>query len=317
MEKQCVLAVVGPTASGKTALGAALARRLDGEIISADSMQIYEGLDIATAKPTAEEMQGIPHHLIGILPRGRSFSAAEYVPLAAAEITAVSERGHLPILVGGTGLYVDSLLSGMRFPENGSNPAIREQLYSDARIQGKEAMHARLAALDPEAAAAIHPNNSVRVLRALEVCLATGGTFTQFKSENAAAPTPYNAFLIGLDYADRQVLYSRINRRVDTMLAQGLVHEAKAAYENGTVGTAAYAIGYKELIPYFEGREALSVCVEKIKQETRRYAKRQLTWFRRNAQINWLILSENDEVQEISEKAEKMIAKNRNLWYNG
>lgn len=309
MEKQRVIAVVGPTASGKTALGIALAQKLGGEIISADSMQIYEGLDIATAKPTAEEMQGIPHHLIGILPRSQAFSAAEYVSLAKEKIAEVAARGKLPIIVGGTGLYVDSLLNGMHFSEEGNDPKLREELYAQAETEGKAALHARLAQLDPQAAASIHPNNVVRVVRALEVCLSSGRTFSELKAENASHPTPYDAAIIGLDYADRAVLYDRINRRVDVMLAQGLLEEARTVYESGGLQTAGNAIGYKELIPFFENRVPLEVCVEVIKQETRRYAKRQLTWFRRNGQIQWIILSENDKVEEISKKAEKMIAK--------
>ena len=309
MEKQRVLAVVGPTASGKTALGIALAKKYGGEIISADSMQIYEGLDIATAKPSAEEMQGIPHHLIGILPRRQAFSAAEYVTLAKEKITEIAARGKLPIIVGGTGLYVDSLLSGMQFSQEGNDPDLRGELYALAETDGKEALHARLAALDPQAAESIHPNNVVRVVRALEVCMSSGRTFSELKAENASHPSPYDAVMIGLDYADRAVLYDRIDRRVLRMVEQGLVEEARAVYEQGEIQTAANAIGYKELIPFFEERASLPDCIAKIQQETRRYAKRQLTWFRRNHQISWLILSENDEVEEISEKAEKTIAK--------
>ncbi|MBE6848879.1 MAG: tRNA (adenosine(37)-N6)-dimethylallyltransferase MiaA [Ruminococcus sp.] len=309
MEKQRVIAVVGPTASGKTALGIALAKRLNGEIISADSMQIYQGMDIATAKPTAEEMQEIPHHLIGILPRNQAFSAAEYVTLAREKISEITARGKLPILVGGTGLYVDSLLSGMQFSQEGNDAQLRETLCARAQSEGKEALHAQLAALDPEAAQSIHPNNVVRVVRALEVCLSSGRRFSELKAENAAHPSPYDAVRIGLDYAERAVLYDRIDRRVLRMVEQGLVEEAYAVWKTGEMQTAANAIGYKELIPFFENQAALPDCIARIQQETRRYAKRQLTWFRRNHQISWLILSENDEVEEISEKAEKMIAK--------
>ena len=317
MKKQPILAVVGPTASGKTALGIALAKKYGGEVISADSMQIYEGMDIATAKPAAEEMQGVPHHLIGVIPRTQPFSAADYVALATEKIREVASRGRLPVLVGGTGLYVDSLLRGIRFSEEGNDAALREQLYEDARMHGNEALHARLAALDPEAAAAIHPNNTVRVVRALEVCLSSGRTFSELKAENAAHPSPYDACIIGLDYAERSDLYDRINRRVDLMVEAGLLEEAKAVSLSGSMHTAANAIGYKELLPWIAGEADLADCIEKIKQETRRYAKRQLTWFRRNDQIQWLILCKNDEVQEISKKAEKMIAKSEILWYNG
>ncbi len=316
MKKQPILAVVGPTASGKTALGIALAQKYGGEVVSADSMQIYEGMDIATAKPASAEMQGIPHHLIGIIPRNQAFSAAEYVTLAGETIRGIAQRGNLPVLVGGTGLYVDSLLRGIRFSEEGNDPALREQLYLDAEALGGEALHARLAALDPAAASEIHPNNTVRVVRALEVCLSSGRKFSELKAENAAHPSPYDACIIGLDYAERSDLYERINRRVDLMLDAGLLEEAEAVWQSGAMQTAANAIGYKELVPYFEKQMPLEACIEKIKQETRRYAKRQLTWFRRNDQIQWLIWGKNDELQEISKKAEKMIAKSKNLWYN-
>lgn len=317
MKKQPVLAVVGPTASGKTALGIALAKQYGGEVVSADSMQIYEGMDIATAKPSAEEMQGVPHHLIGVIPRTQSFSAAEYVALAGEKIRDIASRGKLPVLVGGTGLYVDSLLRGMHFSEEGNDAALRERLYKEAEELGSQALHERLAALDPQAAEEIHPNNTVRVVRALEVCISSGRRFSELKAENAAHPSPYDACILGLDYAERSDLYERINRRVDLMLEAGLLEEAAQVYRSGAMQTAANAIGYKELIPYFEQQASLEACVEKIKQETRRYAKRQLTWFRRNDQIQWLILGKNDELQEISKKAEKMIAKNQNLWYNG
>ncbi|MBQ8928481.1 MAG: tRNA (adenosine(37)-N6)-dimethylallyltransferase MiaA [Oscillospiraceae bacterium] len=314
MEKPRVLAVVGPTASGKTALGVMLARRFGGEVISADSMQIYEGLDIATAKPTAEEMQGVPHHLIGVIPRSQRFSAAEYAALAHEKIREVTQRGHLPILVGGTGLYVDTVLGGMRFGE-GEDPAVRESLREALAQEGSAALHARLAALDPQAAAAIHPNNTVRVIRALEVCLVTDGTFTQYKAKNAAAPSPYDSLILGLSFEPRQLLYDRIDRRVERMLEQGLVEEVRAARED-TAGTAAAAIGFKELLPYLDGEASLDECVARIQLESRRYAKRQLTWFRRNAQISWLIAGESDEVGEISEKAEKIIAKTGKMCYN-
>ncbi len=312
---QRVLAVVGATASGKTALGVELAKRLNGEVISADSMQVYEGLDIATAKPTQAEMQGIPHHLIGVIPRTQRFSVAEYAVLAREKIQEVAARGKLPILVGGTGLYIDTVLSGMQLPAGAEDRTLREKLQERLAAEGADALHAQLAALDPEAAAAIHPHNTVRVVRALEVCLSTGKTFTQYRKENAACPSPYDSMLIGLDY-EREVLYRRIDRRVEQMVAAGLVEEVRAARDTG-MQTAAAAIGYKELLPYLDGTASLQDCIAKIQQETRRYAKRQCTWFRRNAQIHWLKMYENDEVRKISEKAEKMIAKNKILWYNG
>lgn len=312
--KPFVLAVVGPTASGKTSLGIELAKAYGGEIISADSMQIYKGMDIASAKPTAEEMQGIPHHLIGILERDTSFSAADYVKLANEKIRSVLGRGRLPIIVGGTGLYVDSLLNNVRFSEGGSDDNYRRELYESAEKNGSGSLHAMLSEIDPEAAASIHPNNLVRVIRALEVYHVTGRTFSELKAESRLEESPYDSLIIGLDYTDRQVLYSRINRRVDEMLSRGLVDEARTLWlEHGRMKTAANAIGVKELFPYFEKKASLDECIDKIKQETRRYAKRQLTWFRKNERIKWIFLGEFDKKTEIYKKSEKCIANCRNV----
>ncbi len=309
-EKIKVLAVVGPTASGKTALGVALAKKYGGEVISADSMQIYEGLDIVSAKPTPDEMQDVPHHLISILPRTKRFSVAEYADMAHAKIREVAERGHLPLLVGGTGLYIDTVLGGMQFShEEQKDSVIRTELTARLEREGRAALHTQLAALDPEAAAAIHPNNAVRVIRALEVCLTTGSTFTQYKKNNAAHPSPYETLQIGLDW-DREVLYSRIDRRVTQMAEAGMLTEVQEAMARETpLSTSAAAIGYKELLPYFAGERSLSDCLDDVRRESRRYAKRQMTWFRRNAQIQWLKMYESDEAGKILEKAEKIIAK--------
>jgi len=306
MERTKVIAIVGATASGKTALGVELAKRLDGEVISADSMQIYEGLDIATAKPTQEEMQGIPHHFISIIPRSERFSVADYVQLANAKIQEVHARGKMPIMVGGTGLYIDSVLSGMEFqPETDST--VRKELENRLAIEGKEKLYAELQTLDPLACEKIHPNNSVRLIRALEVCLTSGMTFTEYKRQNIAHPSPYDSIIIGLEW-DREVLYSRINQRVDMMVEMGLIEEVRQA-RGQEMQTAAAAIGYKELLPYLDGTATLEECLDILRQETRRYAKRQLTWFRRNAQIRWLKVYEYDKVLKLSEKAEKIIAK--------
>ena len=315
MKKLKLLVIVGATASGKTALGVELAKKLNGEIISADSMQIYEGLDVTTAKPSQEEMQGIPHHLISIVKRSQNFSVAEYVALANQKIQEISARGKLPILVGGTGLYVDSVVNGLNFtPEQETDT--RKKLLARAQTEGNEILYQELQALDPQAAEKIHVNNTVRLVRALEVCLTSGMTFTEYKAKNLAKDSPYEAIILGLHYADRQDLYDRINKRVYQMLDAGMLEEVRQAYAQGNIGTASAAIGYKELIPYLGQQASLEDCISMIQQETRRYAKRQLTWFRRNAQIQWLILSKNDELQEISEKAEKMIAKIENLCYN-
>lgn len=311
INKPRVLAVVGPTASGKTALGVELAKVYGGEVISADSMQIYKGMDIASAKPTEEEMQGIPHHLIGFLDMGETFSAADYVRLANEKIREVISRGKLPVIVGGTGLYVDSLLENVRFSEGGSDEAYRRELREFAAQEGNEALHSRLAAIDPEAAEAIHPNNVVRVIRALEVCHVTGRKFSDLKAESRTEESPYDSLIIGLNYEDRSILYSRIDRRVDIMAENGLVQEAEELWKRSGMTTAANAIGYKELIPYFEGTMSLEECISIIKQETRHYAKRQLTWFRKNQRIQWIILHEFDKLNEISEKSQKCIA---NYW---
>ena len=309
--KPRVLAVVGPTASGKTWLGVRLAKIYGGEVISADSMQIYKGMDIASAKPTEEEKEGIPHHLMDFLDMDVTFSAADYVKLAKEKIDEVLSRGKLPIIVGGTGLYVDSLLENVKFSEGGSDEAYREELMAFAREQGAEALHARLVEKDPEAAAAIHPNNIIRVVRALEVCHVTGRRFSELKAESRTEESPYDSLILGLNYEDRAVLYRRIDLRVEEMAKNGLVEEARELWEAGGMKTSANAIGYKELIPYFAGEMSLEECIAKIQQETRRYAKRQLTWFRKNDRIKWIILGEFDKKTEILEKSQKCIA---NFW---
>ena len=308
-DKPFVLAVVGPTASGKTWLGVELAKIYGGEVISADSMQIYKGMDIASAKPTEAEKQGIPHHLMGILDRDVSFSAADYVSLANEKIQEVLSRGKLPIIVGGTGLYIDSLLENVKFSEGGSDEAYRQELYAFARENGNEALHARLAEMDSEAAEGIHPNNLVRVVRAMEVCHVTGRKFSDLKRESRMVESPYESLIIGLNYENRQTLYDRIDLRVDEMVKAGLVEEARQLWQESGMKTAANAIGYKELIPYFEGKAELSDCIAIIKQETRRYAKRQLTWFRKNGRIEWIFLDRFNKNNEILEKCKKSIAK--------
>ncbi len=312
-EKIPVLAIVGPTASGKTSLSIALAKEYRGEVVSADSMQIYKGMSIATAKPSPEEMDGIPHHLIDFLDMGTAFSVADYVSLAGEAIRDIHRRGNLPILAGGTGLYVSSLLDNIQFSESQINTRLRDELAEFAEKNGKEALHARLAELDPESASEIHPNNLVRVIRALEVCIETGEKFSVQKEKGRSTETPYRSCIIGLDYENRDVLYDRINRRVDMMIELGLEAEAKSVWKAGGMKTAANAIGYKELIPYFEGEASFEDCIEEIKLQTRHYAKRQLTWFRRNKQIEWLYLDKIDNLKKIQEKCQKVIAKSKIL----
>ena len=307
--KPFVLAVVGPTASGKTWLGVELAKIYGGEVISADSMQIYKGMDIASAKPTEEEKQGIPHHLMGFLDRDVSFSAADYVQLANEKIQEILSRGKLPIIVGGTGLYIDSLLENVKFSEGGSDEVCRQELYAFAKEHGNDALHARLAELDSEAAEGIHPNNLVRVVRALEVCHITGRKFSELKRESKMVESPYDSLIIGLNYENRQTLYDRIDLRVDEMVRAGLVEEARQLWLESGMKTAANAIGYKELIPYFKSERSLDDCIADIKQETRHYAKRQLTWFRRNQRIEWVMPDTFNKKIEILEKCKKTIAK--------
>ena len=288
-KKHPVLAVVGPTASGKTALGVALAEQFGGEIISADSMQIYKGLDVGTAKVTPEETRGIPHHGVDILQPDEPFSVADFTALAGALEHEISGRGHLPILVGGTGLYVQSFLYGVRFAAEKTPDGLREQLAAEMAEKGPEAMYKELQTADPEAAATIHPNNQVRVLRALEHFRATGKRLSEQKAQSLPPERPYRSLVLGLDFPDRAQLYHRIDRRVDKMLDASLLDEAKLVYDHRqTYRTAAQAIGYKEFFPYFEQTASLEACADKLKQASRNYAKRQLTWFRHMDGVVWL-----------------------------
>ncbi|MDY5006774.1 tRNA (adenosine(37)-N6)-dimethylallyltransferase MiaA [Candidatus Allofournierella merdipullorum] len=288
-DKMPVVAVGGPTASGKTAFSVQLAKRLGGEIVCADSMQIYKGLDVGTAKATKEEMQGVPHHLMDFLPPEETFSVADFVEAANREVKAIAARGKLPILVGGTGLYIESFLNGVRFAEQKADPALREKLEREAAALGPEAMHQKLAAVDPDYAATVHPNNVGRVVRALELYYATGKTMSRQRAESLPATPPFDSLVFCLAPADRAQLYRRIDLRVDRMLEAGILEEAKLVFKNrDRYRTAAQAIGYKEFFPYFEGTAELAACADKLKQASRNYAKRQLTWFRRMENVIWL-----------------------------
>ncbi|MGN0551770.1 MAG: tRNA (adenosine(37)-N6)-dimethylallyltransferase MiaA [Oscillospiraceae bacterium] len=308
-KKQPLIAVVGPTASGKTAVGIALAKEYNGEVVSADSMQIYKGMDIATAKPTVDEMQGIPHHLISELEPTASFSVAEYVKLAQQKISEIAERGKLPILVGGTGLYVSSLIDNINFDNAVTDGSVRRRLSEEAAELGGEKMLERLRKIDPEAAEKIPAANLVRIIRALEVYEVTGIPFSRHKELNRMQESLYDACIIGLTYKDRSVLYERINKRVDLMLENGLIEECRAVYENEKLGTACQAIGYKEFIPYFENVKTKEECIDKIKQYSRNYAKRQLTWFRRDERIEWVEIAEDTAFSTIIAECKKIVAK--------
>ncbi len=297
--KHRVVAIVGPTATGKTALGVALAQRFNGEVISADSMQIYKGLDVGTAKVTAEEMQGVPHHCIDILTPDQPFSVADFTALAAQLESEISVRGALPFIVGGTGLYVQSFLGGVRFAEEKAPDELRRALAAELKERGPEAMYAELEQVDPAAAEQIHPNNHIRVLRALEHYRATGQRLSEQKAASLPPEQPYRYLLLGLGFASRETLYRQIDLRVDKMMELGLLDEARLVYEQrGSFRTAAQAIGYKEFFPYFEGDAPLEDCVAALKTTSRRYAKRQLTWFRHMEDIVWLEADAPDVCQQ-------------------
>lgn len=303
-DKMPVVAVGGPTASGKTAFSVQLAKRLGGEVVCADSMQIYKGLDVGTAKATKEEMEGVPHHLMDFLPPEETFSVADFVEAANREVQAITGRGRLPVLVGGTGLYIESFLNGVRFAEQKTDPALRERLEKEAGELGAQAMHRRLAAIDPDYAATVHPNNVGRVIRALELYYSSGKTMSRQREESLPETPPFDSMVFCLAPAERSELYRRIDVRVDRMLEAGILEEAKMVWENRErYRTAAQAIGYKEFFPYFEGTADLAACTDKLKQASRNYAKRQLTWFRRMENVIWLDPGNG----QLVERAEKLV----------
>ena len=287
MKKKAIV-VVGATASGKTALGVYIAKHFNGEVISADSMQIYRGMDIATAKPTIEEMDGIRHHLIDFIDVKSQYSVSDYCNDAKKTFDAIIENGKLPVIVGGTGLYIDSFLSNTKFLEAASSDDIRKKLLIEAEKNGIESLYEQLKVIDPEAAENIHPNNTVRVIRALEIYKTTGKTLTEQNRLSHTVESDIEPLYIGINYSDREILYDRINLRVDLMLEAGLLEEAKSFFKLNPSKTAFNAIGYKELKPFIDGDLSFDVCVENLKRETRRYAKRQITWFKRNKNINWV-----------------------------
>ena len=296
MKKIKIICVVGATASGKTDLAVKLAKAVDGEIISADSMQVYKNMPIATAVATKEEQDGVPHHLVEFLDTDQTFSVADFVERAKVLIDEITARGRVPIVAGGTGLFVDSLVKNISFSQVGSNAEIRNELAE----KSNEELFEKLVELDPKSAEDIHPNNRKRVIRALELCM-SGTSKTEQNENSMLIDSPYDALYIGIGYKERQRLYDRINKRVDLMLEAGLENEARQML--GKQGlTARQAIGHKELQPYIDGNITLDEAVEGLKRETRRYAKRQLTWFRRNENINWLYADEMSRY-ELVEKA--------------
>ncbi len=314
-----IIAVGGPTASGKSALAIELAKRLSGEIVSYDSMQIYLGMNIGTAKPTADEMEGIPHHMIDVCEPDVDYSAADFAAGAAKAIEDITSRGKLPIICGGTGMYLDALLRPTSFSEaeGGSDTSdeIRRELAKFAELHGNEALHARLREVDPESADSIHPNNVKRVIRALEIYLVTGVTKTESDKKTVVGESPYDYTVVTLDYEDRNILYDRINRRVDIMLNDGLLVEADELYRSGKLkdgSTASQAIGYKELLLHLRDGLPLEFAVETLKKNTRNYAKRQITWFKRYDGIS-VIPDKDGKIRTAGELADEVIVKLHDL----
>ncbi|RHW36556.1 tRNA (adenosine(37)-N6)-dimethylallyltransferase MiaA [Neobacillus notoginsengisoli] len=299
--KQKIVAIIGPTAVGKTKLGIEIAKHFNGEVISGDSMQIYRGMDIGTAKVTPGEMEGIPHHLIDIRNPDEVFSVAEFQSLVEEKITDISLRGKLPIIVGGTGLYIQSVLYDYEFTESPADPAFRERLEKLAREEGNEAVHRELALLDPRAAEHLHPNNVRRVIRALEIIKSSGMPLEENRKHNQPGQK-YDAAVIGLTM-DREKLYDRINQRVDKMVSEGLIEEVQSLYNQGLRDCQSIkAIGYKEIYDYLDGKTTLEESIEILKQNTRRYAKRQLTWFRNKMDVEWVnMTAETDFSKKVSE----------------
>ena len=285
-----ILVISGPTASGKTALAVELALRHSGEVVSADSMQIYRHMDIGTAKPTREEMRGVPHHMLDVADPEEDFSVARYVELAARCVDDILARGKLPIVAGGTGLYIDSLLSGRTFARFDPDSPLRRELEEELARRGGAALLEELARVDPDTAARLHPNDGKRIVRALEVYRSTGTTLTAHNAMTRSLPPRYDALTLTLAFQRREDMWDRIDRRVDRMMADGLAEEVRALLDSGVPDrcTAMQAIGYKEMAAALRGDGDTARAAEEIKLRSRQYAKRQLTWFRRNGDARWI-----------------------------
>ena len=308
-----LICIAGPTASGKTALSIALAKALDGEIVSCDSMQVYRRMDIGTAKPTLEEREGIVHHMLDVAEPYEDFSVSRYCEMASPIVDDILARGKTAIIAGGTGLYMDSLIKGNDFapyPATGR----REELEALAARQGIEAVIAQLREVDPESAARLHPSDQKRIIRAMEVYLETGISITEHNRRTQAIPPKYHPVWFALEDADRATLYERIDRRVEQMLRDGLIEEIKALLAEGIPEkcTAMQAIGYKEFVEVIHGCCDLNTATALVQQSSRKYAKRQLTWFRRNKEIHWLCRQPGQETEEILQKARQVLAETDN-----
>ena len=292
-ERPAIVVICGPTASGKTALAVELALRFHGEVVSADSMQVYRRMDIGTAKPTMEERKGVPHHMLDVADPEENYSVARYVQEAVPAVDGILARGRLPIVAGGTGLYLDALAAGREFAPFPVQSGLREELQRRAKTEGLAALRAQLERADPQAAGRIHPNDEKRTIRALEVWLSTGKTITQHNEETRALPPRYRVLTLGLSFADRADLRARIDRRVDEMMERGLADEVRALLDAGVPDgcTAMQAIGYKEMAAALRAGAPLQAAADEIKLRSRQYAKRQLTWFRRNEAVEWHLWS--------------------------
>lgn len=298
LDKPKVVMICGSTATGKSKLANALAREFSGEVVSADSMQIYQNLVIGTAAVTPQEADGVPQHLVGFLPPDQTFSVADYVKKSDACISNIIERGNLPIISGGTGLYLSAIQQGTIFSPEKPNTLLRKNLQDQLAKEGAQSMLDKLFLVDAEYAKTLHTSDEKRILRGLEQWELTGKTRAKRDAESKGEPK-YNIYCIGLQYLQRESLYSKINTRVDIMVAEGLLDEAKDVFEHkDQYVTAAQSIGYKEYFPFFEGTDTLENCTEKLKQATRRYAKRQMTWFRSMPNIHWLEVEDPIDLQK-------------------
>ncbi|MBO5852571.1 MAG: tRNA (adenosine(37)-N6)-dimethylallyltransferase MiaA [Clostridia bacterium] len=296
MEKLPIIAIVGPTASGKTGLAIDLAKKLDAEIISFDSMQIYKGMHVASAAPDEAEKQGVPHHLLEFLDPADNFSVAEFIKLAKEKANMIAAKGKKVIIVGGTGLYINSFLDNIEFSKEEPDESLRAKLNREFDALGGEEMLKKLSEFDKDSANRLHPNNKKRIIRAFEIYISTGVTMTEQIKNSKIYESPYKPYIIGLTYENREKLYERIDKRVDLMLENGLLFEAEKMFNSGNASTAVQAIGHKEFFPYFKGEITLEEAAENLKRETRRYAKRQLTWFRRDERVNWIYREKEQDV---------------------
>ena len=308
-----IICIAGPTASGKTALAVALAKEFHGEVVSCDSMYVYKRMNIGTAKPSEEEMDGIVHHMIDVAQPDEDFSVSKYCEMASPIVDDIIARGKTAIIAGGTGLYMDSLIKGndfAPFPSTG----MREKLEARADCEGMEAMLELLRSIDPDSAARLHLSDRKRIIRALEVYYETGETITAHNIRTQAVPPRYNPLWLGLDFEPRKLLYDRIDLRVGLMLEMGLMEEIKSVLSAGISPncTAMQAIGYKEFVAALAGSGTIEEAADEVRQSSRRYAKRQLTWFRRNPNMNWLVRREGTSTEEIIEMARQLILKSDN-----